>query len=130
MESNKKARNSPDPMRNRLMPLQRTLLEEAEREISIVSEGQRQDTTVGNVVLRKMLQTAASGSPHALGHAMRAIIAAQQLQSVEVDEDIKFARRYKKQQEELLATAIGEGRNLEDVLPHPDDIVITEGEGY
>lgn len=130
MESNKKAKNSPDLMRNRLMPLQRTLLEEAEREISIVSEGQRQDTTVGNVVLRKMLQTAASGSPHALGHAMRAIIAAQQLQSVEVDEDIKFARRYKKQQEELLATAIGEGRNLEDVLPHPDDIVITEGEGY
>lgn len=61
---------------------------------------------------------------------MRAIIAAQQLQSMEVDEDIKFARRYKKQQEELLATALREGRSIEDVLPHPDDIVITEGEGY
>lgn len=62
-EISKKANSSPDLMRNRLMPLQRTLLEEAEREISIVSEGRRQDTTVGNVVLRKMLQTAASGSP-------------------------------------------------------------------
>lgn len=77
-----------------------------------------------------MLQTAASGSLHALGHAMRAIIAAQQLQSMEVDEDIKFARRYKKQQEELLATAIREGRSIEDVLPHPGDIGITEGEGF
>ncbi|PRA80916.1 hypothetical protein CQ054_20835 [Ochrobactrum sp. MYb29] len=130
MENSKKAKNGPDLRRNRLMPLQRTLLEEAEREISIVSEGRRQDTTVGNVVLRKMLQTAASGSPHALGHAMRAIIAAQQLQSVEVDEDINFARRYKHQQEEHLARAIKEGHNIEEVLPHPDDIVIIEGEGY
>lgn len=84
-------------------------MEEAAREISIVIDGQRQETTVSTVVLRKMLQTAASGSPHALGHAMRSIIVAEQLQQAEVEKDLEFARRYKKMQEELLAQAIREG---------------------
>ncbi len=130
MVDKKKDTNNADLVRNRLTPLQRTLLEEVDREISIVSEGRRQDTTVGTVVLRKMLQTAAGGSPHALGQAMRSIIAAQQLQSREVEERIKTGHRLKQHQAELLAKTISEGGKIEDVLPHPDDIVITEGEGY
>ncbi len=111
-DGKKTAKNNIDLSCNRLVPLQRSLLEEAAREISIVIDGQRQETTVGRVVLRKMLQTAASGSPHALGHAMRSIIVAEQLQQAEVEKDLEFARRYKKMQEELLAQAIKEGPAL------------------
>ncbi|GAB1581067.1 hypothetical protein [Phyllobacterium phragmitis] len=113
-----------------LVPLQRVLLDEADRPIAILSEGKEQQTTVGKVVVRKLMQTAASGSPHALGHAMKAIVAAQQLKQQEIDSDVEFARRYRKHQQDQLKEAVKAGRDPETILPHPDDIEVIEGQGY
>ncbi|EIM73506.1 hypothetical protein A33O_14996 [Nitratireductor aquibiodomus RA22] len=113
-----------------LTPIQQTLLEEADRQITILSEGRELKTTVGNVVIRKLLQTAANGSAHALGHSVKASTAAQQVRLNEIKEDVEFGLRFKEHQQRLLDEVISRGGDPESVLPHPDDILIVEGKGY
>ncbi len=113
-----------------LTPIQQALLEEADRQITILNEGRELKTTVGNVVIRKLLQTAANGSAHALGHSVKAITVAQQVRQNVIKEDVAFGLRFKEHQQRLLDEVIKRGGDPESVLPHPDDIVIIEGTGY
>ncbi|MEP2707647.1 MAG: hypothetical protein ABJQ71_22680 [Roseibium sp.] len=118
------------PERPALTPLQQALLEEANRKVTIGSDGQQQEVSIDQVVSRKLLQMAANGSVHALSNAVNEINAAQRLQRQQIDEDVDFGRRFKEHQQGLLDQATNNCDAADTVLPHPDDIHAIIGKGY
>lgn len=115
---------------DKLTPLQEALLKEAAREISIVSNGHTQTARMDEIVTRKMMQMAANGGQHSISNAIYQINMAQRLNQQKIDEKVAFGHRYKSHQQHLLDEARKHGRDLDTVLPHPDDIVVEEGVGY
>ena len=130
VKRNKSRKATPRVTPSGLTPLQKILLDEAGRKVTITSEGRQQEVSIEQVVTRKLLQVAASGSVHALSNAVNEIILAQRIIQQEIEEDIDFARRVKARQQVLLDKARKEGQDLNTVLPHPDDIEIIPGVGY
>jgi len=113
-----------------LTPLQHSLLKEADRKVTVVSEGEQQEVNIFEVVSRKLLQMAAGGSIHALSNAVNEINAAQQLQQRLIEDEVAFGEKYKDVQQQLLDQALAKGENPEKILPHPDDIKILPGKGF
>ncbi|MEM5494464.1 hypothetical protein [Hoeflea sp. AS16] len=130
VKRNKSRKATPKVTPPGLTPLQKILLDEAGRKVTITSEGRQQEVSIEQVVTRKLLQVAASGSVHALSNAVNEIILAQRIMQREIEEDIEFAHRVKAHQQVLLDKARKEGQDLNTVLPHPDDIEIIPGVGY
>jgi hypothetical protein len=130
VKRNKSRKATPKVTPPGLTPLQKILLDEAGRKVTITSEGRQQEVSIEQVVTRKLLQVAASGSVHALSNAVNEIILAQRIMQQEIEKDIEFARRVKAHQKVLLDKARKEGLDLNTVLPHPDDIEIIPGVGY
>lgn len=113
-----------------LTPLQQALLDEADRKVTIVSEGEQHEVSIHQVVSRKLLQMAANGSVHALSNAVNEINRAQQLQQRQIEEDVELGQKYKDLQQQLLDHALAKGEDPDEVLPHPDDIKVLPGKGY
>ncbi|MEP3430459.1 MAG: hypothetical protein ABJN98_17365 [Roseibium sp.] len=78
-----------------LTPMQLSLLKDADRKVTIVSEGQQQEVNIYELVSRKLLQMAAGGSIHALSNALNEINTAQQLQQRQIEGDVEFGQKYK-----------------------------------
>lgn len=68
-----------------LTPMQRALLEEAARKVTIVADGEQTEVSVEQIVARKLLQVAAGGSPHALSNVINEMVLAQQLKQAEIE---------------------------------------------
>lgn len=115
---------------NKLTPMQEALLREVDREISIVSNGRSETTHMGDIVMRKLMQMAANGGQHAISNAIYQINLAQRINQQNIDERVARGREYKAMQQHRLDDARKHGRDLDLVLPHPDDIVIQEDVGY
>ncbi|MEP3046355.1 MAG: DUF5681 domain-containing protein, partial [Roseibium sp.] len=120
VKRNKSRQSAAGSERPTLTPLQQALLEEANRKVTIVSDGQQQEVSIDQVVSRKLLQMAANGSVHALSNAVNEINAAQRLQRQQIDEDVDFGRRFKEHQQGLLDQATNNCDAADTVLPHPD----------
>ncbi|WP_420410076.1 hypothetical protein [Hoeflea sp.] len=130
VKRNKSRKATPKLTQPGLTSLQKSLLDEAGRKVTITSEGHQQEVLVEDVLARKLLQTAATGSPHALSNSFNEIILAQRIRQQTIEADVEFAHRVKAHQQKLLDKARKEGRDLITVLPHPDDIEIIPGVGY
>ncbi|MTI03943.1 hypothetical protein E1180_00185, partial [Roseibium denhamense] len=124
VKRNKSRRPAASVERPALTPLQQTLLDEADRKVTIVSEGEQQEVSIHQVVSRKLLQMAANGSVHALSNAVNEINIAQQLQQRKIEDNVEFGEKYKGVQQQLLDQALAKGEDPEIVLPHPDDIKV------
>ena len=127
---NKSRRPANPTAKSSLTPMQRALLEEANRKVTIVADGEQSEVSIEQVVARKLLQVAASGSPHALSNVINEMVLAQQLKQAEIQEDVAVGYWHKARQQQKLDQAIEAGLDPDTVLPHPDDIVVVEGEGY
>jgi hypothetical protein len=130
VKRNKSRKATPKVTPPGLTPLQKILLDEAGRKVTITSEGHQEEVSVEQVVTRRLLQSAASGSVHALSNAVNEIILAQRITQQEIEADVEFARRVKAHQQMLLDKARKEGQDLNTVLPHPDDIEVIPGVGF
>jgi hypothetical protein len=130
VKRNKSRKATPKLTQPGLTPLQKSLLDEAGRKVTITSEGRQQELSIEQVVTRKLLQVAANGSVHALSNAVNEIILAQRIKQQTIEADVEFGHRLKAHQERLLDKARKEGLDLNTVLPHPDDIEIVPGVGY
>jgi hypothetical protein len=130
VKRNKSRKATPKLTQLGLTSLQKSLLDEAGRKVTIKSEGRQQDVIVQDVLARKLLQVAATGSPHALSNSFNEIILAQRIEQQTIEADVEFAHRVKAHQQKLLDCANKEGRDPNSVLPHPDDIEIIPGVGY
>lgn len=113
----------------KLTPMQRALLEEAGRKVTIVVDGQQVEMRVGKVLTRKLFHSAIGGSSHSLSNAYNEMVLAEQLQEAEIEASVAFGHRYKVHQQELLDRALKDGLDPDTVLPHPDDICVVKGDG-
>lgn len=114
----------------KLTPLQKALLKEAAREVSIVSNGVSQTIRMDEIIARKMMQMAANGGQHSITNAIYSVNMAQRLRQTEIDEEVARGHDIKARQQHLLDEARRHGRDTDTILPHPDDIVVNEGSGY
>ncbi|MCI5074034.1 hypothetical protein [Oricola sp.] len=113
-----------------LTQFEKGLLKEAGRKVTVRVDGKAVEADLAQVVTSKLFAVAAQGSPHALGHVLRSINEAQKLNQALVREEVERGRNIRKSLEEHLARAVRNGADPIWVVPHPDDIVITEGEGW
>lgn len=113
-----------------LTQFQKSLLKEANRKITLRSDGHAQEVSLSEVVIRKLFQVATNGSPHALGHVLRNINDAQILNQMLIREEVEQGRRIKQRMQNRLDQAVREGADPVWVVPHPDDLVIDEEEGW
>ncbi|MBS8262761.1 hypothetical protein DYI23_21220 [Roseibium polysiphoniae] len=130
VKRNKSRRTAANSERPALTPLQKVLLDEADRKVSIVSDGAQQDVSIHQLVSRKLLQMAANGSVHALSNAINEINTAQSLKQQQINDDVEFGKKYKDHQQRRLDQAIANGEDPERVLPHPDDVQVVLNKGY
>jgi Family of unknown function (DUF5681) len=113
-----------------LLPIQKTLLEEANRKLRVRSDGKDQEMTAGEAVLKKREQTALGGSTHAQNQLLRDLKEAQAIEQRNIAEEVAagYALKHKLQQLQNFLTASGE--DLKTFILHPDDVIVTEGVGY
>jgi hypothetical protein len=79
---------------------------------------------------RKLIQTGAAGSPHALGHIIKYLTKAEAANAEIIERDVATGQRIKAQALALLETAKAAGKDLKFCVPHPDDIIVTENVGW
>jgi hypothetical protein len=79
VKRNKSRKATPKLTQPGLASLQRSLLNEAGRKVTITSEGLHQEVFVEDVLALKLLRTTATGSPHALSNSFNEIILAQRI---------------------------------------------------
>ncbi|MEM5474278.1 DUF5681 domain-containing protein [Hoeflea sp. AS60] len=121
----------PNKSENReLTRFQKSLLKEANRTITLRSDGHAQEATLEEAVIRKLFQVATNGSPHALGHVLRNINDAQALNQALIRDEVAEGKRIKQQLQQRLEQAVHKGAHPIWVVPHPDDIVIDEDKGW
>lgn len=113
-----------------LTDFERGLLKETGRKVKVRVDGEMRETDLAQVVISKHVQVAVGGSPHALGQVSRSIIEAQILNQAHVREDVEKGRTIRKKLEMRLVRAVRDGADPKWVVPHPDDIVIVDGEGW
>jgi hypothetical protein len=113
-----------------LLPVEKTLLQEADRMVTIRSDGIEQKISTKDVLVRKMVQVAAGGSPHALGHFFRMFYSAQEAQLEIIANEVADGYRILERSQELLKKWIARGKDPKLCIPHPDDIIVTEGVGW
>lgn len=113
-----------------LTQFEKALLKEANRTITLRSDGRSQEATLSEAVIRRLFQVATNGSPHALGHVLRNLNDAQALNQALIREKMAEGERIKQRLQQRLDQAVLEGADPVWVVPHPDDIVIDEDEGW
>ena len=113
-----------------LTPLQRALLKEGDRKVNVRADGQKQLVSIYELIARKLLQVAANGSVHALSNAFNELVVAERLRNSEIETNVAIGHAIKEQKQRLLDKVLTQGGNPDRVLPHPDDVIVVEGEGY
>ncbi|MCC0025212.1 MAG: hypothetical protein H6874_13470 [Hyphomicrobiaceae bacterium] len=113
-----------------LTPHQRAILDEALRKVTVRSEGQSQEITLSQAIVRKYAQVALAGSPHALGRVTQEIIAAQSIKQMQIALLERIGHKMQETQQRKLDRVMEDGGDKNEVLPHPDDIEIVDGVGY
>jgi hypothetical protein len=82
------------------------------------------------VVIRKLIQTGAAGSPHALGHIIKYLTKAEAAKAEIIERDVATGHRIKAGTTLLLQQAKAAGKDPKFSVPHPDDVLVTEGVGW
>jgi hypothetical protein len=113
-----------------LLPIQKTLLEEASRKLRVRSDGKDQEITAGEAVLKKREQTALGGSTHAQNQLLRDLKEVQAIEQRNIAEEVATGYKLKGKLKELQNILTPSGENLKTFILHPDDVIVTEGVGY
>lgn len=113
-----------------LTHLQELVLSESGRKINIQAAGGTEEITMKDVAVRKLFQVAAKGSPHALNLLMRTLEEAERTKAEAAARQVEIGRQIKASLQRRLDRLVEDGADPDLVVPHPDDIVITEGKGY
>jgi hypothetical protein len=113
-----------------LTEVDQILLNVLNQKLTVRADGKAVEMTHAEILIKKQVESALKGSSHAMGQVMRQFADAQAKQEHALEEKIDFARKWKKLQQHRLDTAIAKGRSTDDILPHPDDIVVDRKKGY
>lgn len=113
-----------------LLQIEKVLLTKVRETHSVTTNGKTEERELQEILLQKYMQTALSGSPHALNQMMRFIRETEERHAEKLEYDLEVGVALKEQAEIRIAEAIEAGENPNYVYPHPDDIVINHSEGW
>lgn len=120
----------PTPTIHELTPFQKSLLEQTSRKVTVRIDGETLDLEMGELIARKLLQVAASGSPHALGQVSRNVNEAQRIEQARIQQDFEKGEQIKAHYTRKLEAAVRAGAGAIWVVPHPDDILVDRKFGW
>jgi hypothetical protein len=112
-----------------LLPIQRVLLDELNRVVPVRKDGHQQEMSLEQAVIQKLIQAGLAGSPHALGQILRYSQRAQRVEAVRIAADIARGYKIEAFYKQKLEKWTKDGKDPILFIPHPDDIVVTEGVG-
>lgn len=110
--------------RDPLTDLERALLDEGRRRVTVHDGGEPVEMSVNEIIARKTAETAAKGSPHAQRTWLNATAEAAAREAEIKKENAGFWRMYQRTWRRAIAEAKKAGLPLPEPVPHPDDIVI------
>lgn len=113
----------------KLTELHKAVLREAEKTIKIRTGEGLDEVSVVEAVVRKVLNTALGGSPHAQRHIMEWFEEAERAEQQKFDNDTKTVERARRHYRVERHLCVEQGEDPESVLPHPDDIVVDKEHG-
>lgn len=123
------AKNQPNTPPRELTDIERQSLKQAKQKVTIREGNTTKKISKEEAMIRKQEEMAMKGSAHAMHQSLMRIQRAQELQRQKADGDIESGRQFKKNLEILRQRAVENGDDPEAILPHPDDIIITD-KGY
>lgn len=124
--------------RAEMTPTYRSMLEHAERSVTISQNGMTKAVTTREALIERYKQVAIKeGSPHALNQITKLMLAAEFIDAKIAHENIESGRRVLARQMQVLEDTIRNARDeglddacvatrANDVVPHPDDIIIDD----
>ena len=121
---------SNDEQPRELIQLEKLLLSKIREKHSVVTNGKSEELELQEILLQKYMQTALSGSPHALNQMTRFIRETEDRQAEKLKHGHEVYLRLKERAEARLVTAIEAGEDPKYVIYHPDDIVTDEEKGW
>lgn len=120
----------PTPTIHELTPFQKSLLEQTSRKVTVRIDGETLELDMGELIARKLLQVAASGSPHALGQVSRNVNEAQRIEQARIQREFEIGERIKAHYARKLDAAVRAGADPIWVVPHPDDVLVDQQFGW
>ncbi len=121
---------SNDEQPRELIQLEKLLLSKIREKHSVVTNGKIEELELQEILLQKYMQTALSGSPHALNQMTRFIRETEDKQAEKLKHGNEVYLRLKEMAKIRVVTAIEDGEDPKYVIYHPDDIVTHEVEGW
>lgn len=116
------AAGKPDP----LTDLERALLAEARRRVTVRDGGTPVEMSVNEIVVRKTSETAAKGNSHAQRIVLEMFAAAEAREASIKEANAAFWRAYQRHYRSEIAEARKKGEPVPEPVPHPDDILIDD----
>jgi hypothetical protein len=105
-----------------LTQLEEAILREGERKITVRQDGSAVEMQINEIIIRKIAETAAKGSPHAQRLWTETHGAAERQRRARIDEEIAFWRIYQHRASSQIEAARQAGTPIPEPLPHPDDL--------
>lgn len=113
-----------------LLPYEEMLVSKVNEKHAVTSNGRTEQLPLQEILIQKHIQTALSGSPHALNQVTKAMLAAEKTKAERVEYEVQFGKKLMDYAEIKVLEAIEAGENPNYVYPHPDDIVINHAKGW
>ena len=111
-------------------PFDREIIKAAGFPITINNNGTREQLSVAEVVIKKLVENALKGSTHGLGQFIRHLSAAKDREMAETAKQVEFGLELKEQQQRQLDAHISSKVDARGILPHPDDIHVDPDKGF
>lgn len=112
-----------------LNAFEKAIQKESFRKLTVRLDGHPQQLTPIEFLFRKMLATAADGSPLAKRSLLSLLTEIEQRNAEIIEDKCQIWSDYKDAQNAEIEKAARKGEPIPDPLPHPDDIKIYPGEG-
>lgn len=115
---------------NHLSPIHQAMLAEGERERLVKMGADVKKLSGHDVLAIKSLDTALSGSPHAINQVFRLMKEASLITARQLEGQIEKGRLWRDLQQQKVDQAVASGEDPNLITPHPDDFVIDYDRGF
>lgn len=110
--------------------IERTILKKGKEVSQVRINGQLSEKPLIDLAATKLYSAAIQGSPHALNHLIRLTIEAERKEAIEKEQRIQAGIDLKVRQLKIFRHRHEQGLHTDDIVPHPDDIIIDHDNGF
>lgn len=113
-----------------LLSYEKTLISKVNEKHSVTSNGKTERLPLQEILIQKHIQTALTGSPHALNQITKAMLGAEKVSADRSAYEVQFGNRLFVYVQTKVQEAEDRGEDSKYIYPHPDDIIIDHDIGW